>query len=127
MAPRLLPTPELSATKHRSVGAFVCPGSPSAQLSAGSPLSGASEELGQCTESQGAGQAQLPTLLLAEALEPAARLCLILTLKMGDSHFHECWHLHPQRAASSQPLRDLAIANLSCINPKSPPGIRVSV
>lgn len=46
---------------------------------------------------------------------------------MGDSCFHQHWHLHPQRAASCQPLWDATIANLNYINLKSSPGIRVSI
>lgn len=61
-----------------------------------------------------------------QALEPEACLCFGLTLKTGDSQFHQHWHLHPRRAASSQPLWDLAVANLNCLNLKSPPGICVS-
>lgn len=71
-------------------------------------------------ERQGAGQAQLCTLLLAQALEPAAHLCLSLTLKVGDSQFHECWHLHPQHAASSQPLWDFGHCEPQFCQPEEP-------
>lgn len=54
------------------------------------------------------------------SITASSYLCLSLTLKVGDSQFHECWHLHPQRAASSQPLWDFGRCEPRLRQPEEP-------